>query len=378
MSVYRPKDSKVYLFDFQFKGTRFYGSTGTRSKTEAEEYETAEKAKAARDYFHGTGKPERPEMTLDIAADRYYSYAGANPTTKYQLANLIRLIGKDTFLSQITDASIAAFVAKRRGEKNTRYKDQKKAPLVSPSTVNREVELARRVIRRARKVWKVKVDEIDWGEHLLSEPDERVRSLTEREEAALFDDLREDYFPLIAFAIMTGLRLKNLITLTWANVDFTEGRLNIKVKSRKEGGKNHSVPLTADALAFLQELVGQHPIYPFTYICRRNRGSRNPAQRKIRGERYPFSVSGWRKDWAKALEAAKIYDFRFHDLRHTTATRLLKQSGNLRLVQRLLGHESIQTTTKYAHVSDDDLREAMAQLPKYSRSPKTNLKKTAG
>ncbi len=52
-------------------------------------------------------------------------------------------------------------------------------------------------------------------------------------------------------------------------------------------------------------------------------------------------------------------NFRFHDTRHTTASRLVRASGNLRLAQNLLGHEKIETTLKYAHVTDDDLRAAM-------------------
>ncbi len=51
-------------------------------------------------------------------------------------------------------------------------------------------------------------------------------------------------------------------------------------------------------------------------------------------------------------------DFHFHDLRHTSATRILRKS-NLRVVQQLLGHSDIATTTKYAHAVDDDIRNAM-------------------
>jgi len=56
---------------------------------------------------------------------------------------------------------------------------------------------------------------------------------------------------------------------------------------------------------------------------------------------------------------AEIEDFRFHDLRHTFATRMLRQTKNLKLVSKLLGHTSVETTTRYAHVMDGDLAEAM-------------------
>lgn len=56
-----------------------------------------------------------------------------------------------------------------------------------------------------------------------------------------------------------------------------------------------------------------------------------------------------------AMVAAGIEDFRFHDLRHTFATRLLRHTGNLKLVSRLLGHTQVETTMRYAHVMLDDM-----------------------
>jgi integrase len=68
------------------------------------------------------------------------------------------------------------------------------------------------------------------------------------------------------------------------------------------------------------------------------------------------------QDWADAVKRAKIPDFRFHDLRHTFATRLLRQTGNLKLVSRLLGHTTIDTTARYAHVLDEDLEQALERF----------------
>ncbi len=106
-------------------------------------------------------------------------------------------------------------------------------------------------------------------------------------------------------------------------------------------------------LVLLAEQRGNHPIYVFTYVCKRSRGQRR------KGERYPFSKNGWRKDWWRALEAAGIEDFRFHDLRHTAATRVLRASNNLKVVQEMLGHSDIGTTARYAHAMKEDVRAAM-------------------
>ena len=96
-----------------------------------------------------------------------------------------------------------------------------------------------------------------------------------------------------------------------------------------------------------------HPKFVFTYVCKRSRGQRR------KGERYPFSQGGWRRDWGKALRAAGIEDFRFHDTRHTAATRTLRVTGNLKVVQDMLHHADIATTARYAHATTKDVREAM-------------------
>jgi integrase len=74
-------------------------------------------------------------------------------------------------------------------------------------------------------------------------------------------------------------------------------------------------------------------------------------------------------------EARRDHDLRFHDLRHTTATRLLRGTGNLKLVQRALNHRDIATTSRYAHVLDTEVAEA---LQKVAESRKKPLNETDG
>jgi integrase len=81
----------------------------------------------------------------------------------------------------------------------------------------------------------------------------------------------------------------------------------------------------------------------------------------VRGERYPITYSGLDTAWKRfGPRKAGIEDFRLHDLRHTAATRLLKGGkANMKVVQRLMRHEDIATTAKYAHAYDEDVLEAM-------------------
>jgi integrase len=61
---------------------------------------------------------------------------------------------------------------------------------------------------------------------------------------------------------------------------------------------------------------------------------------------------------------AGIMGFRFHDVRHDMATKLLRETGNLKLVSRALNHSDVRTTARYAHVMDDDLADALQRLSK--------------
>lgn len=351
MSTYKPKGSSLYYFEFVFKGVRHYGSTGTARKAEAEEVEATEREKARRAHFFPDESKKKPQMTLKAAFDRYFievsdHLASADNHLTY-MAKLLSL-GADKNLSDITDSDIALLVARRRGEK-ARYSLEP----VSNATVNRETQLLSRIFRRAKRAWKVDVGDIDWPLHILHEADERVRELTAAEEAALFAELRSDFHPMVRFALLAGMRLGNVIRLTWKQVDMISRQITVKVKSRKPGGRSHTLPISPGMLALLANERGNHPIFVFTYLCKKSR------QKRKRGERYPFSQNGWRKPWTEALTAAGIEDFRFHDTRHTAATRIVRKTGNIKIAQKLLGHASISSTTRYAHVTQDDVMAAL-------------------
>jgi integrase len=367
MSTYKRPGSPYYTFDFQWNGDRFRGSTKKTAKREAERVERRERDKVKR-LADAPQQDGPPEMTLYAAAERYFDErAFDRPSandTDYQLENLARLIGKDTLLSAIDDSVVANFVRHRRGERSRNApKEHKGECVLAPATVNRETQLLRRVFRRAAQVWRVKIGDMpNWSQHILPEPDERTRELSAAEEKALFNHLPLDMHPLARFCLISGVRMQNAIDLAWRQVDDDAEIIWFKVKSILKDGKTHVIPLTDQLRPILQGERGNHPRFVFTYECRRNRH----GQRR-EGERYPFTKSGWGKRWRAALAEAGVEDFRFHDTRHTSATRTLRASGNLKIVQRMLAHANIATTAKYAHVQIDDVREAMQKVP--AKSP---------
>jgi site-specific recombinase XerD len=70
----------------------------------------------------------------------------------------------------------------------------------------------------------------------------------------------------------------------------------------------------------------------------------------------------WREWFNEALTAAKIANFRWHDLRHTFASRLVMAAVPLRAVQVLMGHKRIETTLRYSHLVEAHLHEAVERL----------------
>lgn len=179
--------------------------------------------------------------------------------------------------------------------------------------------------------------------------------LSAEEEARLFAALRSDYHPFVRFALLSGLRLSNVIELAWRQVDRDAGVIWLHIK----GGDQDYTPITPAMAAILDAARGHNFQRVFTYVCDRNRHDRHSGVCQEKGKRYPFAKNGWRKDWARALVVAGIEDFRFHDLRHTAATRVLRATGNLEVVKRMLHHRDISTTLRYAKSNLADVRAAM-------------------
>ena len=90
----------------------------------------------------------------------------------------------------------------------------------------------------------------------------------------------------------------------------------------------------------------------------------NPRLKRVRGQRYPLTVNGAKSAWQRMRAKAGVTDFRFHDFRHDFGTKLLRDTGNLKLVQRALNHADIKSTLRYAHVLDEDVAAAVERVAK--------------
>lgn len=373
MSVYRPKGrdgkykSPYYQYDFQAGGLRFHGSTKCTTKRAAEQFEQAKltKIEAAQQDEQDLAKAP---MRLHSACSRYYDEVGRFAETEddiwVYMGSITELLGADTYLRAINSATIAEAVSRRRaattGGKKTRR-------LIANATVNRTfTEPLRRVLKRAEKVWlEPGLPPIAWKDLLLPEPQERIREASDDEEAAIFGAIRDDYLPPIRFMLASGCRLEEVVGLTWDKVYWTAGAIEIVGKGRRgAASQKRQIPITEDIRDILWPLRNDHPVAVFTYVAQR-RDARRLIQR---GDIVPITYQGLKSRWRRDRAKAAVTDFRLHDLRHTALTRLVRETGNLKLAQKLAGHKDITTTARYAHASLDDLRAGMERAASRKKS----------
>jgi integrase len=349
LSVYKPAKSPFYAYDFQISQVRFTGSTGSASKRDAETFEKQRKAEARIEVAALTAQENAP-LNFATAAARYYLQVGqhlrgdGSSNCQWSINWLEREIGSTTRLSAIDDALVAKLVGIRRGEG------------VKPATVNRSMtEPLRKILNRARDTWGQKVVKIDWKHHMLSEPKERVREMSHSEEFSLFAELRPDYQAVVRFAMQSGCRLCEIVPgnefpgLRWPDVDWSGRKITVLGKGRALG----TIPISPGIRELLFPLQGNHAEFVFTYIAQKTRDGR------VKGKPYPMTREGLKTEWRRAKLDAKLLDYRFHDNRHTAATGILRATGNLKAVQKLLRHTDVSTTAKYAHALIDDVRDAM-------------------
>jgi integrase len=374
MSVYKPKNSPYYQYDFECRGHRFHGSTKRTNRREAEAVEKTEKEKAKKRIAEQEGATVR--LDLDSVCDRYWMEVGqhhaAANSTWCDLCRLIDYFGATKLITEINDDDVTRLVAWRRGQRVMRRKKTPEAdcPFVAPATVNRSTtSVLRKLFTHAKRKWRVRFDhEPNWRDHMLKEPTERVRELVGDEGYRLFSACRDDHRPFFDFARASGLRLSECI-LRWSEVNWQSGQI---VKFGK-GGKRVVVPITPTIRAILEPLQGHHREFVFTYVARHTWAGR------VKGVRYPLTKNGAKVAWYRLRGRSGVSDFRFHDFRHDIATKLLRKTGNLKLVQKALNHSDIKTTTRYAHVLNEEVAEALEQVAQdqrweQNRSPESRKK----
>jgi integrase len=157
-------------------------------------------------------------------------------------------------------------------------------------------------------------------------------------------DFTDHLAPMVLLSLNSGLRYGELAGLEWSAIDFQNRVLTVTGRTTKSAKTRH-VPLNAEAIDVLTRW-------------------RPPSQRKglvftnADGER----IGSVKTAWAGLLSAAKVTEFRWHDLRHTFASKLVQRGVALPVVRELLGHGDFKLTLRYAHLDDQQKIDAVSRL----------------
>lgn len=191
----------------------------------------------------------------------------------------------------------------------------------------------------------------------LDDREERIRQ--ERDSANAWRDDRQyellpnlrttafaDYLkPLVVVSLHTGLRRGELFALTWQSVDLAAGKLTVHGATAKSGTTRY-LPLNTEALA----------------VLRGWRDQLSENSRLVFPGRNGDALNNVRRSWEGVLKAAGIKRFRWHDLRHTFASKLVMAGVDLNTVRELLGHSDYKVTQRYAHLAPEHKAAAVAKL----------------
>ncbi len=156
----------------------------------------------------------------------------------------------------------------------------------------------------------------------------------------------EDYLkPIVLLALNTGMRRGELFSLRWVDVDLGRRQLTI-VGADAKSEQTRYIDLNREAYTLLVEWQKRWGNYQLVFP--------NPRT----GEQFDNIKSAWNG----LREAAGLKNFRFHDLRHSFASKLVMKGVDLYVVKELLGHSSIEMTERYAHLAPSARKEAVARL----------------
>jgi len=151
--------------------------------------------------------------------------------------------------------------------------------------------------------------------------------------------------PMILISLNTGMRKGEVFNLTWDKVNFNQKVITVSGDIAKSGKTRH-IPMNNECYDTLKKWHEQSQLdIELVFPSKNNK---------------PFD--NVKSSWTKLLELAEIKNFRWHDMRHHFASRLVMAGVDLNTVRELLGHSEISMTLRYAHLAPEHKADAVAKL----------------
>ena len=319
-----------YGVDFFDKGRRKRMIIGPNKK-KAEEVLAKIRSDIVEEKYFDIKKNKK--MEFGEMAKRYmdsHSSINNSPSTfrlnPYLIRNLSRYFG-GKYLYEIRELDIE------------QYKKNRLESEVKHTTVNRELNLLRSILSKA-KAWGIIKTELPKIRSFKVD-NARVRYLEELEAEKLVQTCQEPLRSIVLVALNTGLRRSEMLNLKWQDINFTERFITVRETKSK---KNRHIPMNQQAFDVLHAIF-RHTLGDYVFP------GDEPGSHL--SESY---VTHW---FGKTVKEAEIKDFHIHDLRHTFASWLVMGGVDLKTIQELLGHKTYQMTLKYAHLSPEHRQSAV-------------------
>lgn len=249
----------------------------------------------------------------------------------------------------------------------------------APATVNRNLVVLRSIISKAvqwsvisehplRNLKQLKVDRSPNVRYLSEDEEGRLREVLDKREDRLraerknanswrlergdelFPDLAQQPFadylkPLVLLSLNTGARQGELFRLQWGDIDFDRKNMVLVMRGKRKSHTRH-IPLNKEAFQTLYDWRTMRSLEDKLVFPSKNREKFDNIQ----------------TSWENLRKAAKITDFRWHDMRHHFASKLVMNGVPLNTVRELLGHTSLEMTLRYAHLAPEQKERAVAVL----------------
>ena len=288
---------------------------------------------------------EAKKHTLADLVDRYIRdviHTKAKHAHKPQTAQLNRCKSEigDYPLADVTLALIVEVRDKLLNEKTIRGKR-------SPATVVRYMVALSHAFTIAINEWGWLEDSPMRKVKKPKEPRGRVRFLDDDERTRLLQACKESsnewLYMCVILALSSGMRRGELMGLKWPDVNLKDGYLILHKTKNQERRK---VPLSGHALGLLKR---------HAKVRRLDTDLLFPGQNSD----VPIDLT---KPWVKALERSQITDFRWHDLRHSTASYLAMNGASLAEISEILGYKTLQMVKRYSHLSDSHVSNVLSNM----------------
>jgi integrase len=355
------KRGKTWHCHFVVNGQRFRQSLGTKDWREAQANEKQLIAEASEGKLtaNSTALARLPfgQAADDYVSARKLELAPASQAKEKQLLVQLRAYLKQEPLKAITAKRI------------TDYRTWRAEQGVGPATLNAELGILRRVMKRAR-LWARVADDI----RPLKEPNTIGRALTEEDKQRLLKTavMRPEWETAYLAAILclnTTARGCELKALQWSDVDLFARTLTIRTSKTAAGER--VVPLTDVAVSALARLRRRAESFgrvePSHYIFAAFVPKFTFSGKKVIGYNVTAfdpttHVKSWRSAWRTLTKKAGLPGFRFHDLRHCAITQLAEGGTSDSTIMAIAGHVSRRMLERYSHVRMEAKRNAMEAL----------------